>query len=283
MAHPNDRRALGFALLAALAWCGAADAQEAPAPNPPPPAPTSPLPEVTQKSPVANCVEPPPVISLEDYHGAVAKFVGLFATKLEYKSVHAPHYKSGAVLCVLPLDQKFVLFARQTLTPATFLIAGFGAGIDQARDADPSYGQGAAGYGKRFGANLADQASNNFFKTLVYPTIFSEDPRYYRLGQGPGGKRFLHALEHSVVAHRDNGARMFNFSEWLGTSSAVALSNVYHPDYERGWGPGAARVAIGVARDAGIDVLREFWPEIARELHLPYRGEPSPSAPAPKN
>src|SRR5437879_7589808 len=54
-------------------------------------------------------------------------------------------------------------------------------------------------------------------------------------------RRLLHAMEHAVVAHRENGTTMFNFSEWLGTTSAVVLSNVYHPDNERGFTPAARR------------------------------------------
>ena len=73
---------------------------------------------------------------------------------------------------------------------------------------------------------------------------------------------------------------MPNFSEWLGTTSAVALSNVYHPDNRRGFGPSAERVVISVAQDAGFDVLREFWPEIARKFKLPFRGEKEEAAAA---
>jgi uncharacterized protein (UPF0297 family) len=63
---------------------------------------------------------------------------------------------------------------------------------------------------------------------------------------------------------------MFNFSEWMGTTSAVALSNVYHPGNERGFGPAARRVGYAIATDMGFDVLREFWPEIARKLRMPF-------------
>lgn len=69
---------------------------------------------------------------------------------------------------------------------------------------------------------------------------------------------------------------MPNYSEWLGTASAVALSNVYHPDNRRGFGPSAENVVIAMAQDAGFDVLREFWPEIARKFKLPFRGEERP-------
>jgi hypothetical protein len=79
-----------------------------------------------------------------------------------------------------------------------------------------------------------------------------------------------------VVAHRDNGRHMFNFSEWLGTTSAVVLSNTYYPANRRGFGPQATQVAGAVLQDAGFDVLREFWPDLARKWKLPFRDRREP-------
>jgi hypothetical protein len=216
------------------------------------------------------------MVSWSDYQGPFAKTVGIFGQRLERKSVHAPHYIPGAKLCTLGLKDKFILFAQDTVDPFTFLSAGFDAGIDQAKNTDPSFGQGFAGYGHRVGVNLIDQASSDFFTDFAYPSIFSEDPRYYRLIHGGTRTRFFHALEHSVVAYREDGTRMFNFSEWLGITSAVALGNVYHPDNQRGFSPAAQRVGYSVAGDAGFDVLREFWPEIARKFKIPFRGQHEP-------
>ncbi len=237
--------------------------------------------EQTRKNPVAPCVEPPPLIRWEDYHGKFEKLVGTFARKLERKSVHAPHYKPGAVLCTLEVKDKFLLFVQDTIDPVTFLNVGFNAGLDQAQNTDPTFGQGSAGYGKRFGANLAGQASGEFFKDFAYPTLLSEDPRYYRLQHASGGKRFLHALEHIFVAHREDGTHTFNASEWLGTASAVALGNMYHPGDQRGFAPAARRVGYSVIEDAGVDLLREFWPEFARKFRLPFRGQHEPLSQVP--
>jgi hypothetical protein len=225
----------------------------------------------TRQNPKGPCIEPAPGVSWRDYQGPYAKTVGIFARKLERRTVHDPHYKAGAALCTLEVKDKFILFVEDTLDPATFLSAGFNAGISQAENDDHSYGQGAEGYGKRFGANMAGAATSGFFKDFAYPTIFAEDPRYYRLGEGNGGKRFFHAVEHSYLAHRENGRNMVNFSEWLGTASAVVLSNTYHPDNRRGFSPAAQRVGYSVASDIGYDLLREFWPEIARKFKLPFR------------
>jgi hypothetical protein len=221
------------------------------------------------------------MVSWQNYDGPLKKTVGVIGRRLDRKSVHPQHYQPGVGFCTFAVKEKFILFVQDTYDPATFLAVGFSAGLDQAEDNDHKFGQGAAGYGKRFGANFVDRASSEFFKDFAYPAIFKEDPRYYRLAQGSGGKRFLHAVEHVFVTRRENGRHEFNFSEWMGTTSAVALANLYHPGNKRGFQPAARRVGYSVAFDMGFDVLREFWPEIARKLKLPFRGQREPASSAP--
>jgi hypothetical protein len=226
--------------------------------------------EQTQQSAFAHCLQPPPLVNLDDYHGPFQKIAGTFARKLERKSAHAPRYKPDAVLCTLMPKDKFMLFVGDTRDPISFVAAAFEAGIDQAGNNDPTFGQGLRGYGKRFAADFASDTTGRFIMDFAYPTIFGEDPRYYRLGHGSGGKRLGHALEHAVIAHRDSGSRMFNFTEWLGTTTAVMVNNAYHPGNARGFGPTAEAVSISIGMDMGFDVLREFWPEVAHKLKLPF-------------
>ena len=251
-------------------------AQEPAAPSPNPPQVTLPTEEEAQKAPRSNCIEPAPMLRWQDYNGPFSKSVGFFASRLERKSIQAPEFKPGVLLCSFTLQKKFMLFVHDMIDPVTFVGAAFNAGVDQAEDTDPSFGHDAAGYSKRFAAEYVDNASSEFFKDFAYPSIFSEDPRYYRLGRGGAKKRIAHALEHAVIAHREDGSYMFNFSEWLGTTSAVALGDLYHPGNKPGVGPAAENVGIAIATDMGYDVLREFWPEIARKFKLPFRGEYQP-------
>ncbi len=253
----------GVVLLAFLASSAAVSAQDIP-PNLPPTSAPRDLPGQVVLNPTGPCVQPPPMVQLQDYDGPFHKVIGTFTQKLDRLSVHDPHYRPGTVLCSLEMKDKLFLFLRDSVDPETFLAAGFDAGISQARNNDPSFGQGGEGYAKRF----------------AYPTVFSEDPRYYRMGQGPKGRRFLHAVRHAVVAYNDNGRPMFNFSEWLGEISGTSLSNLYHPGTKRGFAPAARGVALDVGLDIGYDELREFWPEMAKKLRLPFRdqNEPPPSA-----
>jgi hypothetical protein len=234
--------------------------------------------EETVQNPVAPCLQPPPLISFDDYRGPFQKVVGTFARKLDRKSVHIPHYKPGAVLCSLELKDKFMLFVGDTRDPFSFLSAAFNAGLDQASNQDPTFGQGMLGYTKRFAADFAGDTTGRFLMDFAYPTIFGEDPRYYRLGYGRPRTRLFHALEHTFVAHRDSGTRMFNFTEWLGTTTAVVINNSYHPGNERGFGPTARAVGFSIGIDMGYDVLREFWPEIARKFKMPFRDPESETA-----
>lgn len=217
------------------------------------------------------CVQPAPLFSADDYEGPFNKAVTYFSRKLEIKTVHVPHHQTERKLCGLGVIEKFDLFASNSFEPVTFVGAGFNSAIAQAENSDPSFGQTMAGYGKRYGAALTDTISSDFFHTFAFPSLFRQDPRYYRLLEGSAGQRFRHAIFHVFVAHSDSGKKMFNFSEWAGTVSSVALANTYHSGNKRGLGPAARRAGISISSDTGFDLLREFWPEIVRKMRLPFR------------
>jgi hypothetical protein len=178
---------------------------------------------------------------------------------------------NGKTICSLNAGQKFHLFFKTTVDPVTFLGAGASAGLSQWNNDDKEWGQGAEGYGKRYAAAFTDRASRNFFGRFFYPTIFRQDPRYFRDGQGSAKGRFGHAMAHTFVARSDSGGSMPNLSLWAGTTSSVALANLYHPDRDRGFSPAAERVGTRLGVNMGMDILKEFWPEIVRTFRLPFR------------
>src|ERR1039458_515307 len=62
----------------------------------------------------------------------------------------------------LPLTagEKFHLAIANSVSPAAFLGSGFSAAMGQAADSPSGYGQGGSGYGKRFGASMANRAGS---------------------------------------------------------------------------------------------------------------------------
>ena len=161
---------------------------------------------------------------------------------------------------------KFRLFERSAFDPAQFVLIGLQAGLSQAEDEFPEYGQGAAGYGKRYGAAFADQASAGFFSNFFYPVLLKQDPRYFRLGKGSIKRRFGYALLQEVDCHTDRGTRNFAWANVLGAFSAGGLSNAYYPRAERGFGLTMSRSAISIGYGSLGGLVDEFYPDIMQRL-----------------
>lgn len=231
------------------------------------------------------CVKTAEPFDVDDYSGPMSKLVARVSQKVEKTTVHAPRRHSALRPCAMDAGDKFRAFLSDAFDPLSYAGAAWDAALAQIAWDDAGYGQGAAGYGKRYSAAVTDNAQGSFFGTFLYPALFRQDPRYFRLGQGAVKQRFGHALAHRFVTQSDSGKRMFNYSEWLGTVSSKALSNLYHPGNPRGFAPTASRVGFSVANDMAWDVLREFWPEVARKFKLPFRShdEARTTKPAPRN
>jgi hypothetical protein len=164
--------------------------------------------------------------------------------------------------------QKFSLFAMNSISPATIVGSVFGAAFGQATNTPSGYGQGGEGYGKRFGAGMATRASTNLFGTFLIPTLARQDPRYFVHGDGTFGERLGHAVSRVVVAPSDDGGYGFNWGGVFGPLAAETLANTYQPAREQTGGRTLMRYGTDMASKAGINVLKEFWPDIFRHLGL---------------
>ena len=159
----------------------------------------------------------------------------------------------------LTTKQKFVLSWRNATDPANIALSGATAGVQQAENAFAGFGQGAAGYGKRFGADYANLWAGTFMGGAVLPTLFRQDPRYFYKGTGTLRSRFFYAVTRAVICRGDNGKWQPNYSGVLGDLSAGAISNIYYPASDRN---GAALTLengfLGVAGDALNGFAQEF-------------------------
>jgi len=162
--------------------------------------------------------------------------------------------------------QKFHLFVRGAFDPFVYLAAGLQAGIGQATNQFEGYGQGASGYGKRYGAALADGISSQFFSNFFYPVLLKQDPRYFRLGEGTFKHRTGYAVTQEFVCHTDKGGRSFAWSNVLGAFSTGGLSNVYYPEGDRGFELTMSRTGISLMWGTVGCLFDEFWPDIQKRL-----------------
>jgi len=158
--------------------------------------------------------------------------------------------------------EKFSMAAKGSFDPYEFTIVGIVAGIHQASDNDPEFGQGFKGYAKRYGAAFADQVDGNIMVGGVFPTILKVDPRYYRLGRGSFAHRFGYAIDRIFIARKDSGAHTFNISEFAGNAAAIGISNVYYPAADRNFSGNLNDWGTQMGLDALGNELKEFWPDV---------------------
>ena len=167
----------------------------------------------------------------------------------------------------LTTGQKFKLVALGTFDPVEYPYVGVLAGIDQAENQDPSYGQGFKGYAKRYGVGFADTMVENFMVGAVIPSMLHEDPRYFQSGKGGFWHRAGCAAMRMLVTRTDSGKTQFNYAEWAGSAAAAAISVTYHPAQDR-TASNAANVWVSqLLGDALSFEIKEFWPDIKRKLH----------------
>jgi hypothetical protein len=179
-----------------------------------------------------------------------------------------PNFNTSFIADAAPLtpSQKFRLAFRSAVDPFMFLSSAIVAGYEQATNQFPGYGQGAAGYGKRFGAAYADNFSGTLLGGGVFPSLLHSDPRYFRKGTGRVMPRLGYAIFATVRAKNDHGKWVPNYSNVLGNIAAGGISNLYYPSGDRGLGLTFQRAVLVTAEGAIGSIFIEFWPDISAKL-----------------
>jgi hypothetical protein len=167
----------------------------------------------------------------------------------------------------LTAGEKFKVVARGSFDYVQYVWYGFLAGISQAQNSEPGFGQGAAGYGKRYGAYFGDGTIENFMTGAVFPSILHQDPRYFQSGKGGFWHRTGYSVSRIFVTRTDSGGQQFNYSEIFGSAISAGISNYsYHPRSDRNIGNTASVWGTQVGYDTITIVVKEFWPDIRRKL-----------------
>jgi hypothetical protein len=166
----------------------------------------------------------------------------------------------------LPLStrQKYKLFFKSASDPWPFALTAVSAGIDQAQNSFPAYGQGVEGYAKRWGAGYTDYFTGNLLGNAVLASLLKEDPRYFQKGTGSFATRALWAAGGTVWCKRDNGTWGPNYANVMGNLMGAAVSNLYYPAADRTAGETLERgFTVTAQAIIGSEVI-EFWPDMVR-------------------
>ena len=187
-----------------------------------------------------------------------------------------PNFYTSYAASPAPMNtkQKFGLAWKAAIDPTSFVIAAIIAGGEQADNAFPGYGQGAAGYFNRFGAAYGDFFIGTYISNAILPSVLRQDPRYFYKGTGSVRSRILWALRRSVITRGDNGKMEPDYSGILGALATGSISNLYYPEGSRhGFETTLTNTAIGIGTSAALNILQEFvFPKVTPKL--PKRDAP---------
>ena len=184
-----------------------------------------------------------------------------------------PNYRAVSANTQLPplsFKSELWLATQDTFDYSDFIFVGGLAGISMASKSQPSFGQGAEGYGRYYWHVFVDGGIENYMTEAIVPAATKEDPRYYTMGKGGFIKRTGYAVSRLFITRTNAGKSTFNLSEVVGAGAAAGIGNAYYPAQSNPWVKTYQRWGTQVGLDGVFNVLKEFWPDIDQAI---FRGK----------
>ncbi|HEY6342721.1 MAG TPA: hypothetical protein VIY49_14600 [Bryobacteraceae bacterium] len=169
-------------------------------------------------------------------------------------------------------------YAKRTVGIRGVAMAAAGAGVTQGTNTPAEWGQGAAGFARRFASSFGKHIVSNVIR---YPVsrMFHEEIMYHRSGEHGFFRRTRYALLSTVITHKTTtGDRTLFKGELAGAVGSGLISRLWQPASTRTIALGFSSAGTSLAVDAGIRVLREFWPDIRHPNA--HSALPQPAVPA---
>jgi hypothetical protein len=173
----------------------------------------------------------------------------------------------------LSAKEKYVLAYHQTVDFSAHIGNLFQAGLQQASNGQPHYGQGWGPYAQRFGAAEADQATSAFFIFGFLPHVLHDDPRYFRKRYGSVWSRIKYSASRTVITRTDAGNSTFNVPQVAGQLFQQAISTSYYPEVDRSASGVFQNWGVNLAYNSAYNVLKEFYPDF---LRIAFHRHPKP-------
>jgi len=136
------------------------------------------------------------------------------------------------------------------------------AGLDQASGSPYEWGGGMKGFGRRLGSAFGTHIVRSTIHFGVSKMLHEE--LSYRPSDKHGFRpRLTYALLATVVTHKTTtGRQTVAVGSISGIVGAGFISRLWYPARFHTLGSGFSSMGIGFGTEAGMNVLREFWPEI---------------------
>jgi hypothetical protein len=160
-------------------------------------------------------------------------------------------------------EERLVRYAKETFSGMPLMAAGMGAAVSYGMGEPEEWRRGFRGYGKRFANNAAQHYIRS---TAIHglAAVLGEDNTYYRSRKGSVGARLGYAVGHAFLARNGDGRLRFSASRFVGGVGTSKLSRTWVPPSWKTWDNVAVSYGLWSLTDAGMNVGREFLPDLIR-------------------
>lgn len=155
--------------------------------------------------------------------------------------------------------EKFGLRVTQQFTLRGLAGSAISAGISQWTNTPAEWGQGAEGYGDRYGSSFGSSLSRQVF-AFGLDSALHEDPRYFPSTEKRFFPRLKNVLKQVLITKKDDGGATFAYSRVISAFGAGQLTNTWQPKSNNSVGDGLERGALIMLGDGGYFLLQEFFP-----------------------
>lgn len=140
------------------------------------------------------------------------------------------------------------------------------------------WGTGWNAYGRRMG--------NNYIRHVMSTTLRygigvarGEDPRFFESGKQGFWPRAKFAMGQTFSVHMDNGKRSVAAGRLIGIYGGNALGTHIRSGEEHPWRQSVINSGFSIGTNMGVNVLREFWPDIKNRMRREPRANGTRQSP----
>ena len=83
-----------------------------------------------------------------------------------------------------------------------------------------------------------------------------------------------------LITRTDAGGQTFNSSRILSIAATRAVADLYVPGERQGMRPIGSCVSFTLLRDAGMNLVHEFWPDVRRKFSASLNRRPKSITPS---
>jgi len=159
--------------------------------------------------------------------------------------------------------QRWQYAAGEVFSPAAFLYPAVQAAVTQGTGRPAEWGQGAAGFGRRYRSGYAGRVVGQSLEQSM-ALVLDEDNRYFNSGEQGFRRRFAYAAASVFLARHRNGSRGFSVSAIGGAAGGAFLTRSWQPHSIASGKDAAISLGLTIAVRVGLNQAREFGPRFIK-------------------